>query len=106
MKTETSHVIIKGTKHGLTITLLPGPLSDLLSELSERLQRTAAAHGGRGQADRLLPPAGPDDLVVVEERLSRERPSRLWHGHGESPGRTSTGAERAYRSVGPSEIRV
>ena len=46
MKTETSHVIIKGTKHGLTITLLPGPLSDLLSELSERLQRTAAFFRG------------------------------------------------------------
>src|SRR5207247_7120636 len=46
MKTVTSHVIIKGTKHGLTITLLPGPLGDLLAELAERLQRTAAFFRG------------------------------------------------------------
>ena len=46
MKTDTSHVIIKGTKHGLTITLLPGPLGDLLAELAERLQRTAAFFRG------------------------------------------------------------
>src|SRR5438067_4485548 len=46
MKTDTSHVVIKGTKHGLTITLLPGPLDDLLTELSERLQRTAAFFRG------------------------------------------------------------
>ena len=46
MKTVTSHVIIKGTKHGLTITLLPGPLGDLLAELSERLLRTAAFFRG------------------------------------------------------------
>ncbi len=46
MKTDTSFVAIKGTKHGLTITLQPGPLDNVLIELNERLQRTAAFFRG------------------------------------------------------------
>lgn len=46
MRSETAFVAIKGTKHGLAITLLPGPLDDVLTELNERLQRTAAFFRG------------------------------------------------------------
>ncbi|MEP7199475.1 MAG: septum site-determining protein MinC [Chloroflexota bacterium] len=46
MKTDTSLVAIKGTKHGLTITLLAGPLPAVLAELSERLARTASFFKG------------------------------------------------------------
>ncbi len=46
MKSESGLVAIKGTKHGLTITLLPGPVLEVLTELDERLTRTAAFFKG------------------------------------------------------------
>jgi len=46
MKSDTSLVAIKGTKHGLTITLLDGPVPQTLHELSERLTRTASFFKG------------------------------------------------------------
>lgn len=46
MKSDTSLVAIKGSKHGLTITLLPGPMGAVLKELEERLARTASFFRG------------------------------------------------------------
>ena len=46
MKSDTSLVAIRGTKHGLTITLQEGPLPETLVELNERLSRTASFFRG------------------------------------------------------------
>jgi len=46
MKSESSLVAIKGTKHGLTITLQDGPIDATLAELNERLTRTASFFRG------------------------------------------------------------
>lgn len=43
---DTSLVAIKGSKHGLTISLLEGPVPDVLGELDERLTRTASFFRG------------------------------------------------------------
>jgi septum site-determining protein MinC len=45
-RSDTSLVAIKGSKHGLTVTLLNGPVNDTLTELDERLTRTAAFFKG------------------------------------------------------------
>ena len=46
MKSDTSLVAIRGTKHGLTITLQEGPVRETLVELNERLSRTASFFRG------------------------------------------------------------
>jgi septum site-determining protein MinC len=46
MKSESSLVAIKGTKHGLTITLQDGPIDETLAELNDRLTRTASFFRG------------------------------------------------------------
>ena len=46
MKSDTSLVAIRGTKHGLTITLQEGPIQETLVELNERLSRTASFFRG------------------------------------------------------------
>jgi septum site-determining protein MinC len=46
MKSDASLVAIRGTKHGLTITLQEGPIPDTLAELNERLSRTASFFRG------------------------------------------------------------
>ncbi len=46
MKSDSSLVAIKGTKHGLTITLQDGPIDATLAELDERLTRTASFFRG------------------------------------------------------------
>jgi septum site-determining protein MinC len=46
MKSDASLVAIRGTKHGLTITLQEGPIPETLAELNERLSRTASFFRG------------------------------------------------------------
>ncbi len=70
MKSDTSLVAIKGNKHGLTITLLPGPMSDVLSELAERLTRTASFfRGGQVTLNVENPDLSASQLHAIEQLL-------------------------------------
>ncbi|MBI5878938.1 MAG: septum site-determining protein MinC [Chloroflexi bacterium] len=74
MRSETSLVAIKGTKHGLTVTLLNGPVPDMLAELDDRLTRTAAFFKGAQVTLNVENPGiGAPQLGDIEALLSRHQ---------------------------------
>src|SRR6266852_5104271 len=54
----------------------------------------------------LLPPARADDGVAVDQHLPGEGPVGRGLVHGRASGRTSTGADSAWRSVPATARRV
>lgn len=100
-RSDTSFVAIKGTKHGLTVTLLNGPVDETLTELDERLTRTAAFFkGAQVTLNVENPGVGAPQLTAIEEMLGRHQITlrRLGAASAEL---AAAGAARGLEVTGP-----